>query len=188
MAMPAQPTEWTADMIRALPDDGNRYEVIEGELFVTPAPSVFHQRAVRELLLLIDPYVRAHGIGEALMAPADVVVYGPSKFVQPDLFVVPLVNGAPMRAWTEVGRLLLSVEVLSPSTEHTDRGRKRRVYKEKGVPEYWAIDTDARTVERYRPDDSFEILTESLQWPPDHDAPPLLIDLPAYFDRVHGIV
>jgi len=187
MAMPAQPTEWTVDMVRALPDDGNRYEVIDGELFVTPAPSVFHQRAVRELLLLIDPYVRAHRIGEALMAPADVVVYGPRKFVQPDLFVVPLVNDAPMRAWTEVGRLLLAVEVLSPSTEHTDRGRKRRVYKEKGVPEYWVVDTDARTVERYRLDDSFEILTESLEWRPDRDLPPLVIDLPACFDRVHGI-
>jgi Uma2 family endonuclease len=187
MAMPAQPTEWTVEMVRALPDDGNRYEVIDGELFVTPAPSVFHQRALRELLLLIDPYARAHGIGEALMAPADVVVYGPGKFVQPDLFVVPLVNGAPMRAWTEVGRLLLTVEVLSPSTEHTDRGRKRRVYKEKGVPEYWVVDTDARTVERYRPDDSFEILSESIEWRPDHEVSALVIDLPAYFDRVHGL-
>ena len=187
MAMPAQPTEWTVDMVRALPDDGNRYEVIDGELFVTPAPSLFHQRAVRELLLLVAPYVRQHGIGEALMSPADVIVYGPRKFVQPDLFVVPLVNDAPVRAWTDVGRLLLTVEVLSPSTEHTDRARKRRVYKEKGVPEYWVVDTDARTVEHYRPDDSFEILTESLEWRPDHDAPPLVIDLPAYFDRVHGL-
>ena len=188
MAMPAQPMEWTVDMVRALPDDGNRYEVIDGELFVTPAPSLFHQRAVRELLLLVAPYVRQHGIGEALMSPADVIVYGPRKFVQADLFVVPLVNDAPVRAWTDVGRLLLTVEVLSTSTEHTDRGRKRRVYKEKGVPEYWVVDTDARTVEHYRPDDSFEILTESLEWRPDHDAPPLVIDLPAYFDRVHGIV
>jgi Uma2 family endonuclease len=187
MAMPAQPTEWTVEMVRALPDDDNRYEVIDGELFVTPAPSVVHQRAVLELALVVGPYVRAHRIGEAIIAPVDVIVYGPCKFVQPDLFVVPLVNGAPMRAWTEVGRLLLAVEVLSPSTEHTDRGRKRRVYKEKGVPEYWVVDTDARTVERYRPDDSFEILTESLEWRPDHDAPPLLIDLPAYFDRVHGL-
>jgi hypothetical protein len=56
----------------------------------------------------------AHAIGEALFAPADVVVYEPRKFVQPDLFVVPLVDGAPMRAWTEVGRLLLAVEVISP--------------------------------------------------------------------------
>ena len=188
MAMPAQHTDWTVEMVRALPDDGNRYEVIDGELFVTPAPSVFHQRAVRELLLLVAPYVRAHGIGEALMSPADVIVYGPRKFVQPDLFVVPLVNGAPMKAWTEVGRLLLAVEVLSPSTERTDRGRKRILYKEKAVPEYWIVDTNERTVESRRPDDSpFEILTQSLEWQPDFDAPPLVIDLPVYFDRVHGI-
>ena len=187
MAMPAQPTEWTVDMVRALPEDGNRYEVIDGELFVTPAPSFTHQNAVLELALLLAPYVREHALGRAVISPADVIVYGPRKFVQPDLFVVPLVNDAPVRAWTDVGRLLLAVEVLSPSTEHTDRGRKRRVYKEKGVPEYWVVDTDARTVERYQPDDSVEILTESLEWRPDHEVPALVIDLPACFDRVHGI-
>jgi Uma2 family endonuclease len=189
MAMPAQHTEWTVEMVRALPDDGNRYEVIDGELFVTPAPSVFHQRAVRELLLLIAPYVSAHGIGEALMAPADVVVYGPRKFVQPDVFVVPLVNGAPMRAWADVGRLLLAAEVLSPSTERTDRGRKRILYKEKAVPEYWIVDPDERAIERWRPDDSpVETLTESLEWRPGSEVPPLVIDLAAYFDRVFGLV
>jgi Uma2 family endonuclease len=188
MAMPAQHTDWTVEMVRALPEDGNRYEVIDGELFVTPAPSVPHQRAVLELAYLVGPYVKAHRIGEALVSPADVIVYGPRKFVQPDLFVVPLVNDAPKRAWTEVGRLLLSVEVLSPSTRRTDRGRKRILYREKAVPEYWIVDTDSRTVERHRPDDSpVEILSESLQWQPDFDAPALVIDLPAYFDRVHGI-
>ena len=188
MAMPAQPTEWTVEMVRALPEDSNRYEVIDGELFVTPAPSLVHQRAVVELLDIVRPYVRSHRIGEALVSPADVVVYGPRKFVQPDLFVLPLVNGAPIRAWTEVGRLLLSVEVLSPSTEHTDRGRKRTLYKEKAVPEYWIVNTSERTVERQRPDDSpAEILAESLLWQPDLDAPPLVVDLPGYFDRVHGV-
>jgi len=188
MAMPAQPTEWTVEMVRDLPDDGNRYEVIDGELFVTPAPSVFHQRAVLELAYLVGPYVKTHRVGEALISPADVIVYGPRKFVQPDVFVVPLVNGLPMRAWTEVGRLLLAVEVLSPSTRHTDRGRKRTLYREKAVPEYWIVDTDERTVDLWRPDDSpVEILTESLQWRPDPDGPPLVIDLPGYFDRVHGL-
>ena len=188
MAMPAQPTEWTVEMVRALPDDSNRYEVIDGELFVTPAPSVAHQRAVLELALLIAPYVRGHRIGEALISPADVLVYGPRKFVQPDLFVVPLVKGAPMRAWTEVGRVLLAVEVLSPSTRHTDRGRKRILYREKAVPEYWTVDVDERTVERWRPDESpAEVLVESLEWQPDGEVPPIVVDLPGYFDRVHGL-
>ena len=184
--MHAQPTQWTVEMVHALPDDGNRYEVIDGELFVTPAPSPVHQRAVRELLYIIGPYVTAHAIGDALMAPAD-VVYGPRKMVQPDLFVLPLVGGAPPRTWMEVGHLILVAEVLSPSTRRADRGKKRDLYQDKGVPEYWVVDTDARTVERYRPDDSFEILTESLEWRPDHDVPALVIDLPAYFDRVHGL-
>jgi Uma2 family endonuclease len=188
MAMPAHPTEWTLEMVRALPDDGNRYEVIDGELFVTPAPSVFHQRAVVELLYLVGPYVKAHRIGEALISPADVVVYGPRKFVQPDLFVLPLVNGAPMRAWTEVGRLMLAVEVISPSTAATDHHEKRTLYQEKGVSEYWIIDTTARSVERWRPDDSVpETLAETLHWRPDAAVSPLGIDLPAYFDRVHGL-
>ena len=189
MAMPAQHTEWTVDMVRALPDDGNRYEVIDGELFVTPAPSLTHQNAVLELALLLAPYLREHGLGRAIISPADVIVYGPRKLVQPDLFVVPLVAGAPMRAWTEVGRLLLAVEVLSPSTEHTDRGRKRTLYKEKAVPEYWIVNTDDRIVERWRPDNTpVETLSESLKWNPDQDAPPLVIDLQSYFDRVHGLV
>ena len=162
-------------------------EVIDGELFVTPAPSVVHQRAVLELALLIAPYVRAHRIGEVLIAPADVVVYGPRKFVQPDLFVVPLVAGAPMQRWADVGRLLLAVKVLSPSTEHTDRGRKLTLYREKAVPEYWIVDTDERIVERCRLDDSSpERHDGTLLWQPDASALALAIDLATYFDRVHG--
>ena len=188
MAMPAQHTEWTVDMVRALPDDGNRYEVIDGELFVTPSPSVFHQRAISELHNLVSPYVKAHRIGEALHSPADVVVYGPHKFVQPDFFVLPLLNGLPVRAWTEVGRLILTVEVLSPSTAGTDHTRKRTLYQEKAVPEYWIVDIDERTVYRWTPNASVpEVLTEALHWQPDGEFPPLVIDLPAYFDRVQGL-
>ena len=121
MAMPAQPTEWTVEMVRALPDDGNRYEVIDGELFVTPAPSWCHQRAVLQLALLLAPYVRDHAIGDVYVAPAD-VMFGPRNMVEPDLFVVPLVNGASPGTWEEVGRLLLAVEVLSPSHD-PDRSR-----------------------------------------------------------------
>ena len=61
MAMPAQHTEWTVEMVRALPDDGNRYEVIDGELFVTPSPSITHQRAVAELFAVVHPYVKHTG-------------------------------------------------------------------------------------------------------------------------------
>ena len=188
MAMPALPTEWTVEMVRALPDDGNRYEVIDGELFVTPAPSVVHQRAVLQLALLMDPYVRTHRVGEVIISPADVLVFGPRKFVQPDLFVMPLVSGAPVRSWIEAGRLVLAVEVLSPSTRRTDRGKKRETYQDKAVPEYWIVDTDTRLVERWQPnDDAPEVLSERLEWMPEAAASPLDIDLVGYFDRVLGV-
>ena len=188
MAMPAYPTGWTVDMVRALPDDGNRYEVIDGELFVTPAPSLVHQHAVIELLDIVRPYAKAHGVGEALVSPADVVVFGPRKSVQPDLFVLPLVNGARVQAWSDVGRLLLTVEVISPSTRRVDREDKRALYQEKAVPEYWVVDADERVVERWRPDDATpERLDETLRWQPSASVPALVIDVRAYFDRVHGV-
>ena len=186
MAMPAQPTEWTVEMVRALPDDGNRYEVIGGELFMTPAPSWTHQRAVGELFRILMPYLEEHVLGDAIIAPAD-VLFGPKDMVEPDLFVVPLVDGSAPRTWEAVGRLLLAVEVLSPSTLRTDRRDKRDLYQRKGVPEYWIIDVDARQVERWRPNDaSPETLIETLAWQPDRFTVPLAIDLPKYFGRVLG--
>ena len=186
MAMPAQPTEWTVEMVRALPDDGNRYEVIGGELFVTPAPSWTHQRAVGELYRVLMPYLEEHALGVAIIAPAD-VLFGPRDMVEPDLFVVPLVDGKAPFSWEEVGRLLLAVEVLSPSTLHTDRGDKRELYQRKGVPEYWIADVHARRLERWRPNDaSPEIPTDTLAWQPDRFTAPLMIDLPKYFGRVRG--
>jgi Uma2 family endonuclease len=186
MAMPAQHTEWTVEMVRALPDDGNRHEVIDGELYVTPAPSWTHQRAVLDLALIVAPYVRQHAIGEVYIAPAD-VMFGPRDMVEPDLFAVPLVSGAAPRAWEEVGRLILAVEVVSPSTIRTDRGGKRELYQRKNVPEYWIVDVDNRRVERWRPnDDAPEAVTSTLEWQPDRFAEPLVIDLHQYFLRVTG--
>jgi Uma2 family endonuclease len=87
---------------RALPDDGSRYEVVDGELFVTPAPRLPHQAILLELAMRLTPYVRAHGLGMVLTSPAD-VEYGPKTLVQPDLFVAPLVEGRARSAtpsWT----------------------------------------------------------------------------------------
>jgi Uma2 family endonuclease len=185
--MPAHSTEWTVEMVRALPHDGNRYEVIDGELFVTPPPSVWHQSAVGELLVLVLPYVRAHRLGHAFVAPAD-VVYGPRKMVQPDLFVAPHAEGSLPNSWEEFGRPRLAVEIISRSTALTDRREKRELYQRKGVPEYWVIDVDARTVERWRPDDTVpEVFTGMLEWRPDAAEPPLVIDLVAFFARVTGV-
>ena len=186
MAMPAYSAEWTFDRVQALPDDGNRYEVIGGELFVTPPPNVRHQFAITELVMLVGPYVRKLQIGRTITAPAD-VIYGPRNAVQPDLFVSNVAIGTFPRDWPELPPPYLIVEVVSPSTRGTDRRKKRTLYQRKGVAEYWIVDTTRRTIERWRPDSaSAEVLTQTIEWQPLQSEPPLVIDLVAFFGRVSG--
>ena len=92
MHMPHLAGYWTVDDVHALPDDGNRYEVIDGELFVTPAPRWRHQEAGGELYSLIREYLKRERVGHAFVAPAD-VIFAATRLVQPDVFVTPLVNG-----------------------------------------------------------------------------------------------
>ncbi len=177
---------WTAEMLDELPDDGNRYEIIDGELFVTPSPTWRHGDAAMELFRLLDSYVRAHALGHVKVAPQD-VVYSRRTVVVPDLFVVPLVGGRKPRTWAEAGRLLLAVEVLSPGSQRADRWAKRVLYQRENVPEYWIVDVDARLVERWRPgDERPEIVGDRLEWQPEASRPALAIDLAKYFAEVIG--
>ncbi|HEY2805459.1 MAG TPA: Uma2 family endonuclease [Gemmatimonadales bacterium] len=180
------PASWTADMVRALPDDGNRYEVIDGELLVTPAPSWTHQRAVRELMAALLGYVDEHKTGEVMLSPSDVEL-DPRGLVQPDVFVVGLVDGRLPKQWNSGAPLLLVIEVLSPGTARTDRQTKRRRYQRAGIPEYWIVDTDARVIERWRPEDLRpEVLADTIKWMPGPAPAPLTIELPRLFARVHA--
>ena len=175
---------WTADEVRALPADGRRYEVVAGELLVTPAPSFDHQQAVGQLLRALADYCERSRAGHAALAPADLTPE-PDALVQPDVFVVGLVAGRRPRDWSDVERLVLAVEVLSPSTARADRTVKRRLYQRAGVPEYWIVDLEARLVERWRPSDERpEVLTDTLTWRPDPAVPPLTIELPEFFRQV----
>ncbi len=186
MGMPQSVTRWTAEMVRALPDDGKRYEVVDGHLLVTPSPSYPHQRAALELAVLLREYVRAPRLGEVLLSPADIEL-DPESMVQPDVFVQGLVEGRLARGWNSGASLLLVVEVLSPSTARADRTTKRRRFQRAGVPEYWIVDADARTIERWRPQDERpEVLSESITWSPSPGSEPLTIDLAALFARIHG--
>jgi len=128
MDMATAARRWTVEMVRSLPDDGNRYEVVDGILLVSPAPSWPHQNAVGELHVLLSSYLRDHPIGHAMVAPAD-VEYDNENMVESDVFVVPLVGDRLPRSWQEAGRLMLAVEVLSPSTKRADRVVKRRLYQ-----------------------------------------------------------
>ena len=187
MGMPHAAEPWTAARVRALPDDGRRYELIEGELIVTPTPRLRHQVAVRELVRLLDPWLRTSGIAELLLSPADLSL-GEDEILQPDLFVFPPASGPGQTEWSDIQSLLLAVEVVSPSTARYDRGPKRRRYQRAGVPEYWIVDLDARLVERWRPGDARpEVLADRLAWEP---APGLRLELDVreYFGSVAGDV
>ena len=181
MAMPHASNAWTVERLDALPDDGQRYEIIDGELFVTPAPAYVHQYAIAGIFKRLDAYLAGTGIGRAAFAPID-VTFSRATRVQPDVVVLPLVDGRAPLSWEEAGRLLLVVEVRSPATAKRDRGRKRELYQRQGVPEYWLVDTDAETIERWRPgSDRPELCTERITWRPDGAATALSIDLAEFF-------
>ena len=181
MGMPATDTQWTAEMVRAIPDDNNRYQVVDGELFVTPAPTWRHGDVVLELVAIFLDYLKKNAVGHLKISPQDVEL-DYRTLVEPDLFVVPLLDGKKPRTWEDARALLLVVEVLSPSTARLDRRVKRERYQRESVPEYWIVDTDARLIERWRPnDDRPEIISQQIAWNPVGASDPLVIDLPELF-------
>jgi len=185
MAMPVHVPDhdWTVERALALPEDGNRYEVLDGELFVTPSPTWGHQSVLAVLQLRLSAYVTEHRLGWTRFSPAD-IVFSPRRLLQPDLFVVPWQDTGPPRAWSDVRSLLLAIEVLSPSTARADRHRKRVIYQSEGVSEYWIVDGDARLVERWRPGDVRpEIISDEIVWQPRAGTPPFVLALNALFDE-----
>jgi len=188
MAMPAARTDWTVEMLDQLPDDGQRYEIIDGELFVTPAPSDVHQYVAGELFVRLFEYLRGSGIGRPLFSPSDVRRHDRRRNrVQPDVFVVRVSEGKrPVYPFDHTD-LLLAVEVESPSNSHLDYQTKRRVCLEGGVPEYWIISPEARTVARWtRAEDPGEIHSRQVSWQPDGMSQPFVVDLGAFFTQALG--
>jgi Uma2 family endonuclease len=177
------PRYYTADMVRALPDDGNRYEVVYGELLVTPAPRLWHQVLVKRLSLALELYLERQPTGELLTSPAD-ISWGPDVLVQPDVFVVPL-DEARTLTWSRIRTLLLVAEVLSPSSARGDRFIKRLRYRQAGVPVYWVVDGDDRSVEIWTPADDFPALErERLVWQPAGARQPFTLQLAELFRPV----
>jgi Uma2 family endonuclease len=175
------PTLYTAAMVRALPEDGQRHEAVNGELIVTPAPSLLHQRGVGRLFLILAHVLEAGGSFETIVSPADVELDS-HTLVQPDVFVTRTSGGRPNN-WADVD-LVLAIEVLSPSTARYDRLVKRQRYQAQGI-EYWIVDLDARVLERWRPgEERPEILAERFEWQPPNAAATLVIDLEQYFAEV----
>lgn len=176
----AAPTYWTADMVRALPDDGNRYEVVWGELLVTPAPRPWHQIVLARLQLRLGNYLDGHPHAYLLASPAD-ISWGPDILVQPDLFVVPLAELRTLE-WDRIKGLMLAIEVLSPSTARYDRFTKRRLYQAVGIPHYWVVNPADRAIEVWTPPSTLPAVErERLVWSPPGSDTPFTLDLDELF-------
>jgi Uma2 family endonuclease len=187
MSMPHTTDDlWTVARWRELvPREGEKFEVIEGELVVSGIPEWRHALAVEELSALVAAFVRGRGVGELYHYWAPVFLNQYNVYL-PD-FVVYRAGAARPVEWEDLGVPMLAVEVLSPSTAKYDRGAKRQRYQGAGVNEYWIVDLDARLIERWRPGDARpEVLRDVLTWQPVGAAEPLTLDLDAYFARVVG--
>jgi Uma2 family endonuclease len=141
-----QQGRWTYDDYAALPNDGHRYEIVDGVLYMSPAPSRDHQNTVLEIASYLRTHVKLTGIGQIYIAPFDVQL-GFRTIVQPDVMVVLNAHLDRVTESRIIGAPDLVVEVSSPGTVGHDRTRKYEVYAQAGVQEYWIADPWSRTVE-----------------------------------------
>jgi Uma2 family endonuclease len=121
-----------------LPDDGRRYEIIEGVLYVSPSPSMRHQYVVTRLTSLLDHFVHAERLGMVLTAPFDMVLSNFSV-VQPDILYISRARRHILTETNVQGAPDLVVEVISPSSTAMDQTTKRQLYAQYGIPFYWVI-------------------------------------------------
>ena len=179
MHMATKTRRWTRADLASLPDDGNRYEVLDGELFVTPQAAYRHQYIARDLAFILHAYCRRYGIGEVVGPGA--VIFGKNE-LQPDVQVIP--GHHPPLAdtkWEDLPTPLLVVEILSESTARRDVGKKRAAYLRIDIPTYWVVDADKHRVLAWSPVSSEPtIVTDTLHWHAGGDLPPLEIPLASF--------
>jgi Uma2 family endonuclease len=141
----------TYDDYLRLPNDGRRYEILEGEIFVSPSPTTKHQIVSGNLYAILHHHVRTHKLGLVLHAPTDVVL-SYTNVVQPDLLFISNARKKIITEQNIQGAPDLMVEILSETTEEQDRTTKMQIYARHGVKEYWLIDPDRETLEVYKLD------------------------------------
>ena len=166
---------WSRADLERLPDDGNRYEVLDGQLFVTPSPLFPHQWIATRLTYFLTPYVDQHRLG-SVVGPG-VVVVGKNELL-PDVAVIPIGPlGAPEK-WDQLPQAILVTEVLSRTTRRRDLVDKRAAYQRWRIPIYWVIDRFERRALVWTPESETEAtITDQLVWQPRADIDPLVIRL-----------
>ena len=175
MLMATKTRRWTRADLAHLPDDGNRYEVLDGELFVTPQASFPHQWIATRLILVLGPYLERHGLGVVVGPGA--IIFGDNE-LQPDVLVLPSVPTRIPEKWDRLPRASLVVEVLSRTTRSRDFGKKRKAYLRRRIPSYWVIDRFERQALVWTAASEDErVVTTELRWQPNPEIEPLVIPL-----------
>ncbi|MEO7359847.1 MAG: Uma2 family endonuclease, partial [Gemmatimonadaceae bacterium] len=157
--------QWTLADLHRLPDDGNRYELVRGALFVTPAPSNPHESIGARVTRILDPYAATHGLGY-VYRPWAVMMFEGSQ-VEPDLMVRLPHPDEDDEAWGTAPIPSLVVEIASRTTRRRDRNEKRALYLDAGVPEYWIIDGVERTITIVKAGTAVAIVRNTLCWHPN---------------------
>ena len=172
---------YTIDDLDRFPDDGNRYELLDGVLLVTPAPNQLHQviatRLSTRLMLAIGERGRAR-----VVAPG-VVPHPPRTQLEPDVLVYPA-RFPSNCAWTRITEHWLAVEIFSPSSKIYDRKFKRAAYLTLGVREVWLVDADERAVEVWHANGSTEVLRERVTWTIPELSRDVVIELDTLFEGI----
>ena len=151
MERTAPPARMTYDDLLALPDDGLRHELIDGEHFVSPSRGSAHQLIIGNLYVLLREYLGTHRAGVVMLAPFD-IVFSQHDVVEPDLiyFAADRFRAIVGEKYAR-GAPDLAIEVLSPSSRRRDEVLKRRLYERTGVKEYWIVDPDLASIKIYQP-------------------------------------
>ena len=166
MAVAVEVRKWTLAELHRLPEDGNKYELVRGELFVTPAPGVEHEEIAARLSAILTPYVQAEGLGY-VQRPRAIVRYEGSE-VEPDLLVRarhPNPKGSD-RDWNTAPVPVLVVEILSPCTRNRDRVQKKELYLDAGVGEYWIVDPEERMITVVARSGAETLVRDEMRWAP----------------------
>lgn len=178
MSMSTTRKVWTLGELHRLPDDGNKYELVRGELFVTPAPTDEHETIAARLTRVLDPFVAANDLG-LVYRPRAVMQFEGSE-VEPDLMV-----RQPQRrknaSWRLAPKPILIVEIVSPSTRRRDHEQKKQLYLDAGVPEYWIVSAEERHVTIVRPGEPERAERDRIVWSPTGASASLTISLAELF-------
>ena len=177
VGMATETRPWTLEDLHRLPDDGNKYELVYGELFVTPPPSPSHEEIDAILLRLLIPYVERWKLGRVYTARA--VIRAVESEVEPDLMVRPV--GPSMEDWTMLPLPIFIIETSSRSTRRRDLGKKRELYLDLGVPDYWVVDRESRSIQIVRTAVDDVVEHERAVWHPLAADEPLLVDVHELF-------